>query len=254
MLIGAGQKMYLSRDEARNWMRHVAAHTKHLQHVELFVLPSFVWLSDAQELLSGTHIRWGAQNVHWDEHGAWTGEVSPLMVKELGATIVEIGHSERRAHFGETDATVNKKVLAALRHNLTPLVCIGELERDESQANKTLPRQLSALFEDVPHKRWPEVVVAYEPVWAIGKDRPADIPYLKERFEQLYGWITEANPQYGDRVAILYGGSVDPDSTPELLTLPHIGGLFIGRAALDPAAFGRMAALADAVVHEREVG
>jgi len=254
VLIGAGQKMYLGRQQARHWMRHVAAHTKDLKHVELFVLPSFVWLLDALELLSGTHIRWGAQNVHWEDTGPWTGEVSPLMVKETGATIVEIGHSERRTHFGETDETVNKKVLAALDHGLTPLVCIGEAERNEKLASETLPRQLAAVFREVREARWPEVVIAYEPVWAIGKDRPADIPYLRERFEQLRTWLTGSNPRFGERVKVLYGGSVDPDSTPELLSLPHIGGLFIGRAALDPDAFCKMAALADDVARKREVG
>lgn len=254
MLIGAGQKMYLTRSEARAWMQHVAAHTRHLRHVSLFVLPSFVWLRDAQEILTGTHVRWGSQNVHWEDRGAWTGEVSPLMVKELGATIVEIGHSERRTHFGETDATVNRKVHAALRHGLTPLVCIGEQERDAALAEDVLPRQLAALFDGVPPERWPEVVVAYEPVWAIGKDRPADIPYLTERFGQLYRWLTEHNPAYGGRVAVLYGGSVDPASAPDLLALPHIGGLFIGRSALDPAAFCRMAEAAEAWVRERKVG
>lgn len=246
--------MYVGRSEARAWMEHVVRHLPTLQHVNLFVLPPYVWLQDAQGLLATSPVRWGAQNMHWEDRGAWTGEISPLMLKELAVTYVEIGHSERREHFNETDETVNRKVKTALRHDFRPIVCIGELERSAALAQKVLTEQLAALFRDVPPERWPEVIVAYEPVWAIGKDNPADIPYLADRFVQLRSWITEANPTYGAQVPILYGGSVNLPTTHELLTLPEMGGLFIGRSALDPAVFLEIASITDKWISERQVG
>lgn len=253
MFVGSGMKMYVGRREAREWMEHVVANMPKLEHVNLFVLPPFVWLPDAMELLASSPVGWGAQNMHWDDKGAWTGEISPLMLKELAVTYVEIGHSERREHFNETDETVNRKVKAALNHGFRPIVCIGELERDPALAEEVLTEQMAALFRDVPAERWPDVIVAYEPVWAIGQDNPADIPYLSNRFAQLRAWITEANAPYGKDVPILYGGSVNLPTTAELLTLPEMGGLFIGRAALDPAVFCKIASITDQWVSERQV-
>lgn len=247
-------KMYVGRAEARAWMEHVKYNMPQLQHVNLFVLPSYVWLPDAQEILASSPVGWGSQNMHWEDRGAWTGEISPLMLKELAVTYVEIGHSERREHFNETDHTVNLKVKTALRHNFRPIVCIGELERDPALAEEVLTQQMDALFKDVPAERWPEIIVAYEPVWAIGKDNPADIPYLADRFVQLRSWITEANPAHAAQVPILYGGSVNLETTPELLTLPGMGGLFIGRSALDPATFVKIATITDRFISERQVG
>ena len=169
--VGSGWKMNKTRVEALDWTDAVADRLPGgVPHgVRAFVLPPFTCLRDVAERLDGTGVAVGAQNVHWDDAGAWTGEISGPMLRDCGATMVEIGHSERRAHFGETDATVARRVEAALRHGLTPLVCVGETaaERDAGRADAVLERQTRAALAPA-RGGGAEVVVAYEPVWAIG--------------------------------------------------------------------------------------
>lgn len=238
--------MYLEIEEAKTWMQYVRDHARDIRNVNLFVLPSFVTLPAAQHILTGSNVGWGAQNMHWDDRGAWTGEVSPLTLKELDVTYVEIGHSERREHFNETNETVQRKVLASLRHGFRPIVCIGEDERNAELAEITLTEQMESIFAQVPHEQWPDIVVAYEPVWAIGQKDPADIPYLTDRFAQLRAWIQNRNAKHAAQVPILYGGSVNLQTAEQLLSIPEVGGLFIGRAALDPEVFCKIASIAEA--------
>ena len=189
------------------------------------------------DILSGTRVKVGAQNMHWADHGAWTGEVSPLMVKDCGATIVELGHSERRAHFGETDETVAKKVAAAVKHGLIALVCIGDT-RSEYEAGATadvLARQTRYALRDVGRDAPGKVVLAYEPVWSIGEGGiPADPGFANAQHAQAQG------ADRGDRrppLPILYGGSVNPQNCCDLAAMSDIDGLFIGRSAWDPAGY-----------------
>jgi triosephosphate isomerase len=167
----------------------------------------------------------GAQNAHWEDAGAWTGEVSVPQVADAGATLVELGHSERRAHFGDTDEVVARKVRAVLRHGLVPLLCVGEpLEVFEAGGSVDhVLAQAHAALDGVDLSR---VLVAYEPVWAIGEHgRPARPEDVAGAFEALAG-------AFGDRVAgLLYGGSVDQGNAAELLSVDHVTGLFVGRAA-----------------------
>ena len=179
----------------------------------------------------------GAQNMHWETHGAWTGEVSPLMVKDCGATLVELGHSERRTHFGETDETVAKKVSAAVKNGLIALVCIGDT-RSEYEAGATadvLARQARYALRDVAKDALGKVIIAYEPVWSIGEGGiPADPEFANAQHANLKALAKEIT---GQPLPILYGGSVNPQNCCDLAAMSDIDGLFIGRSAWDPAGY-----------------
>ncbi len=200
--------------------------------IQRFVIPSFTLVGDVAETMAGSSVKIGVQNMHWEDQGAWTGEVSPLMVKDCGAEIVELGHSERREHFGETDETVGLKTAAAVRHGLTPLICIGEtlVERDAGRAQEILDAQVRAALEPIAKMGTKgQVLLAYEPVWAIGENGvPADSSYADDRHQEIR---TLAKGILGREIPCLYGGSVNSQNCEELINCPNIDGLFIGRSA-----------------------
>ncbi|MES1152967.1 MAG: triose-phosphate isomerase, partial [Dongia sp.] len=189
-------------------------------------------------MLAATSVKVGAQNMHWADRGAWTGEISPLMLTDCGLDMVELGHSERREHFGETDETVGLKVEAAVRHGLIPLICIGETlaDRASGRADEVLAREVrGALGKLSAEQRRAPVLLAYEPVWAIGeKGIPATADYADARQCEI---IAVAESILGRRVPCLYGGSVNPGNCAELIACEHIDGLFIGRSAWEPAGY-----------------
>lgn len=200
--------------------------------IQRFVIPPFTAVREVKAALAGTSVKVGAQNMHWADEGAWTGEVSPVMLRDCNLDIVELGHSERREHFGETDDTVGLKVEAAVRHGLIPLICIGETlaEREAGRAQEVLEKQvrgaLGKLSED---QKKSEILLAYEPVWAIGVNGiPATSDYADARQAEI---IAVAQAILGRRVPCLYGGSVNPGNCEELIACPHVDGLFIGRSA-----------------------
>jgi triosephosphate isomerase len=196
--------------------------------IQPFVIPPFTAVREVKAMLAETRVKVGAQNMHWADEGAWTGEVSPVMLKDCGLDIVELGHSERREHFGETDATVGLKVAAAVRHGLIPLICIGETmaERQAGRATEVLERQVRAALAGAGAA---PVLLAYEPVWAIGANGiPATADYADARQAEI---IAVAQDVLGRRVPCLYGGSVNPGNCAELIACPHVDGLFIGRSA-----------------------
>lgn len=228
--IGTSWKMHKTLAEAQAFARGLPAQGP--EGIQRFVIPPFTAVREVKAMLAETTVKVGAQNMHWDDQGAWTGEVSPLMLADCGLDMVELGHSERRAHFGETDETVGLKVTAALRHGLTPLICIGETldERQAGRAQDVLAAQVrGALAKLTPEQRVAEILFAYEPVWAIGVNGiPATADYADARQAEI---ITVAGDVLGRRLPCLYGGSVNPDNCAELIACPHIDGLFIGRSA-----------------------
>lgn len=202
--------------------------------IQCFVIPPFTALREVKALLSDIPVKIGAQNMHWADAGAWTGEVSPLMLADCGADMVELGHSERRRHFGENDETVGMKVEAAVRHGLVPLVCVGETlaQRETGSGPAVLEQQVrGALGRLSESQRAAEILFAYEPVWAIGEDGiPATADYAAARHREI---IDVASDVLGRPVPCLYGGSVSAGNCAELIQSAHIDGLFIGRAAWD---------------------
>lgn len=202
------------------------------ERIQRFVIPSFTNVRQVKDVLAGTSVKVGAQNMHWADQGAWTGEVSPLMLKDCNLDIVELGHSERREHFGETDETVGLKTEAAVRHGLIPLICIGETlpEREAGRAAEVLEAQVrGALSKLSDEQKQAPILLAYEPVWAIGENGiPATSDYADDRQAEI---IAVAQDVLGRRIPCLYGGSVNPGNCEELISCPHIDGLFIGRSA-----------------------
>jgi triosephosphate isomerase len=202
------------------------------ERIQPFVIPPFTAVREVKKVLGSSRVKVGAQNMHWADAGAWTGEISPLMLKDCGIDMVELGHSERREHFGETDKTVGLKVAAAVRHGFVPLVCVGETlaEREAGEAEAVLERQVRGALQFLEGESLSaDLIFAYEPVWAIGdKGIPATAGYAGERHRLIKHVAAALLPAVPP---VLYGGSVNPGNAAELVAEPHIDGLFIGRAA-----------------------
>jgi triosephosphate isomerase len=239
-LIGTSWKMNLTSTQAEAWLRAVVPLLDGLVDRDLFVIPPFPALWVARRELAGTRIAWGAQDVHPADRGAHTGDVSAEMLVDLGCSYAEMGHSERRAGHGETDDLVGAKVRAALRWGLAPLLCVGEPRPTEiPSAKRLVTRRLAIALRGLPGEDLDRVVVAYEPAWAIGAGATAaPLPHIAA----LHAGIHRALKDRGASTArVLYGGSIDPGNAASILATPGVDGLFVGRAALDPAAFAAIA-------------
>ena len=202
---------------------------------DVVVCVPFVDLMSVSEAIKGTNINLGAQNMHFEESGAYTGEIAPSMLKELGVKYVIIGHSERRAYFGETDEIVNKKVKKALEHNIVPILCIGEsLEERELDITIELVRiQVKKAFDGISKEDAKKVVIAYEPIWAIGTGKVATKEQAEEVCKEVRKVVAEVYGQeIADVIRIQYGGSVTGDSANELFNMPNIDGGLVGGASL----------------------
>lgn len=236
LYFGSNLKMYKTIEDTVSYLQALVEHTKDISRdeIELFIIPSYTTLESAVKKVDRNYVKIGAQNMCWEDEGQFTGEISPIMLKELGLDLVMIGHSERRHVFGETDAEENKKVKAALNHGFTTLLCIGETadEKNFGISPEVLRTQLKVGFHDVPVSQVPNIWVAYEPVWSIGVNgTPASADYaekmhkvIKECLQEIFGGASKDIP-------VLYGGSVNPGNANELIVQPSIDGLFTGRAA-----------------------
>ena len=243
-LIAGNWKMNASHLEAIQMVQKLSYRLdpEDYDRVDVVVCPPFTALRSAQTVIEADHleIHLGAQNCHWEESGAFTGEISAGMLKEAGAEYVVIGHSERRRLFNETDATVNRKLVAALGADLTPIVCIGETldERDSNATLAVLDRQIKAGLDGLTGDQVASLVLAYEPVWAIGTGRNASPQqageahaHIRSRLRQWFGGNA------GDHCHVIYGGSVKPDNIHELILLPDVDGALVGGASLDVGTF-----------------
>jgi L-erythrulose 1-phosphate isomerase len=223
------------------------------RRIQRFVIPPYTLCRQVKDALADTSVKVGAQNMHYADEGAWTGEISPLMLKDCNLDIVELGHSERREHFGETDETVGLKTEAAVRHGLIPLICIGETlsERESGRAADVLETQVrGALAKLSAAQKSAPILLAYEPVWAIGVNGiPATSEYADARQGEI---IAVAEAVLGRRVPCLYGGSVNPDNCEELIACPHIDGLFIGRSAWSVEGYLNILAKCSAAISKRK--
>jgi len=234
-IVAGNWKMNKTVAEARDLVSKMSAPLREIVNVEKVFCPPFTLISSVAAMLEGTGIGLGAQNMHWEEKGAFTGEVAPNMVKEF-CNYVIIGHSERRAYFGETDETVNRKLRAALKFDLTPIVCVGEtLDQYESGlTEEVVRRQIKLGFADVDSASASRIVVAYEPVWAIGTGKASSAEnannvhakFIRPALSELFG---EANAQ---AIRIQYGGSVTAANAAELFAMSDIDGALVGGASL----------------------
>lgn len=241
-LIAANWKMHKTIPEARTCLVRLLELLPPEEGVEVAVFPSFTALSEARRLLTGTAIALGAQNVHPEPTGAYTGEVSVCQLVDLGVHYVLCGHSERRHVFGEDDAFVGRKVQAATAHRLVPILCVGETldERRAERAWAVVERQLErgvAGLGDNPRG----LVIAYEPVWAIGTGVAAQPADAQAMASQIRGWLRDRFGAKGDEIRVQYGGSVKPDNAREFLGLSDVDGALVGGASLDPDAFAAIA-------------
>ncbi len=211
--------------------------------VDIVVCPPFTTLAEVRPVIAGTKVKLGAQNVHWEDHGAFTGEISAAMLKEAGVEYVIIGHSERRQYFGETDETVNRRLQAALKAGLKPIVCIGELleEREGGRTEEVLRKQIRGGFAGLDAATMAGVVIAYEPVWAIGTGRTAT-PQIAEETQAFIRAEVAAlfGADCAEKVRIQYGGSMKAANARELVAQKDIDGGLIGGAALEASGFAKL--------------
>ncbi len=241
-IIAGNWKMNKTPKEAAAAVKELApliADTK----VEVVLCAPFVCLQAAVEAAIGTNIKIGAQNMHFEENGAYTGEVSPVMLKEIGVTCVIIGHSERREYFAETDETVNKKALSAFAHGLIPIICVGETlaQREEGITRTLVEGQIRAALKGFTKDQVQQAIIAYEPIWAIGTGKTASSADANEVIGYIRSTVTaEFGSEAGEAIRIQYGGSMKPDNASELMAMPEIDGGLVGGASLKPQDFAKL--------------
>lgn len=243
LYFGTNLKMYKTIRDTEAYLKLLQDRTRDLDRdrVTLFVIPSYTALDRASTCVDQTLIRLGAQNMCWEERGPFTGEISPLMLQELGLHIVELGHSERRHVFGEDDRMVGRKAACALAHGFTALLCVGETgeEKELGLSDEVLRTQLKAGLHGLTPEDAERLWVAYEPVWAIGEQgQPASAGYAQEKHAVIKAALGEL---FGSReIPVLYGGSVNPGNARELIVQPDIDGLFVGRSAWEAEKFNKL--------------
>jgi len=238
--VAANWKMFKTVDETVAFVTALRTQAQHGADVEVVIAPPFTAIRAAADAARGSSLGIAAQDMYWEREGAFTGEVSAGMIKDAGAGYVIIGHSERRRLFGETDETVNKKLVAALAADLTPIVCIGETldERDAGRTLEVLDRQIEAGLRSLSEAQVASLVIAYEPVWAIGTGRNATPAQAGEAHAHIRGRLRQwFGAAAADQCHVLYGGSVKPDNIKDLMALPDVDGALVGGASLTVPSF-----------------
>jgi triosephosphate isomerase (TIM) len=250
-LIVANWKMNKTVKESISFIVALKNLVKKMKNTEIVVCAPFSSLSEIKKLIKNTNIKLGAQNMHFEEKGAYTGEISPLMLKDIGCDYVIVGHSDRREYFKEDDSFINKKVIAALNHSLTPILCIGENseQRNDGKTNRVLESQMKICLKNINKNQILKVVIAYEPIWAISRGNPNHKAATAEDAEQGHKFIRETIEKLYDKktagdIRIIYGGSMKPENAKELLAKPDIDGGLVGNASLDAGSFAQIIKLA----------
>lgn len=252
-LLGTNWKMNKTLAEGTDYTVKVSEIITKYPQFEFFIIPPHTHLWKLKELLDSkkSALKLGAQNMHYDDAGQFTGEISPVMLAEIGLDIVELGHCERRQYFNETDETVNLKTLAALKHQLLPLICIGEKMSDRNYgiSKEMLAKQLKVALKNVSADEIGKFWIAYEPIWAIGVNGiPAETPYVEEIHDFLRSVLIDLYGPSGKDVPLLFGGSVNINNASEYARLTNVDGLFIGRSAWEPDLFEEIMILVGDIV------
>lgn len=242
-LIAGNWKMFKTGNEAVDAARELASLVDTVSGVDIMIAPPFTALAPVADAVKGSRVALGAQNLYWEKEGAFTGEISAAMLVSAGCRYVIIGHSERRQYFGETDETVNKKIDAALQNRLIPVFCVGESEaqREAGETFSVLDKQIKKGLEGFSLNDLHTLVIAYEPVWAIGTGKTA----TREQAQEVHRFIRSLiESDFGDALAksirILYGGSVKPDNISALMSMPDVDGALVGGASLNAETFSRI--------------
>jgi len=233
-------KMYKTPAETALFFEKFRPLVEKSSHCEVVICPPFTNLATAVDAVKGSNIRIGSQNIGWAKEGAFTGEISGPMIHAVGATHAIVGHSERRQYFGETDETVLKRTQAALEFGLTPIVCVGELlaDREAGKTEAVLTGQFAKGIAGLTEQQFAKIVIAYEPVWAIGTGKTATPEIAADAHRAIRAQVRgKFGNAAADAVRILYGGSVKPDNVKSLMAQPEIDGVLVGGASLDPAGF-----------------
>ncbi|MFB6291433.1 MAG: triose-phosphate isomerase [Candidatus Bipolaricaulia bacterium] len=247
-IIAANWKLHKTRKEAVEFLNSFREKVKYVSDVEMALGPTFTSLDVVVEGTQGTGIKVCAQNVYFEDEGAFTGEVSPEMLAEVGTDYVIVGHSERRQIFGETDREINKKVHAIFDHGMKPILCIGETEeqRADGETESVLRNQLKSDLRGLTEAQASEMIVAYEPIWAIGtgesaspEDAQAGCEFSRQQVREIVG------DEAGDNVRLQYGGSIKPHNAEDLMSQPDIDGGLIGSASLDPESFAEIISITE---------
>ena len=243
-IVAANWKMNMTQAESARFVQSLLLDLGDIIDVEVVIIPPFTAIAKVMEALGASQgIKVGAQNMHWEPNGAFTGEISAALLRDLLVRYVVLGHSERRQFFGETDKIVNRKVRAAHEATLRPIVCVGETleQRDKGNVEKILSIQLHGSLKDLGEKELQETIVAYEPVWAIGTGRNATPQQAQEAHAFIRHTLREMwDETTADRIRIQYGGSVKPENARDLMTQPDIDGALVGGASLDPRSFAQI--------------
>ncbi|MDR3225275.1 MAG: triose-phosphate isomerase [Clostridiales Family XIII bacterium] len=243
--IGSNQKMYKTASQVQDYLLNLGINAASISRKDLtiFIIPSYTSLDRARRTVKKGDILLGAQNMYWEEEGQFTGEISPVMLQDMGIEIVLVGHSERRHVLGETDEEANRKVLSALAHDFIALLCVGETgeQKDLDLSDETLRAQIKRGLRGVPVEDLSQLWIAYEPVWAIGVGgTPASAAYANEKHYIIKQCLFELYGGDYAKIPVLYGGSVDIDNCEELAAQQYVDGLFVGRAAWDADRFGEI--------------
>ena len=239
-LMVANWKMHKTITESIEFLNDFKNATADVHEVDIVICPPFISLPHAGQMLKGSNIHLGGQNMFYEDKGAFTGEISPRMLKEIGCTYVIIGHSERRRWFFEPGLVINKKVKKALSSGIFPIMCVGETEqeRDSKETNDVIARQLTEGLEGISADDMPHITIGYEPIWAIGTGKTATPEIAQKEHSFIRSWLANKYGQMiSESVRILYGGSVTPENVKELMAQPDINGGLVGTASLDPESF-----------------
>jgi triosephosphate isomerase len=242
-IIAGNWKMYKTIPEAKSLVSGMISKLGALTKVEVVFCPPFTALSVVKELVKGTPFGLGAQNLYWKEQGAFTGEISPLMLKDIGCDYVIIGHSERREHFGETNQTVNTKVKAALAAGIKPIVCVGEslAQREAGETKSLIKTQTEQALADIPVTAIPDLVIAYEPIWAIGTGKSSNGQDANEVCGLIRSTVGSMfGAEAAQKMRIQYGGSVKAENIKEFMDQPEIDGALVGGASLEVESFAKI--------------
>ena len=243
IVIAGNLKMYKTNTEALQLANQIKIKTTDIKKTGIVICPPFTALAPVADVMKDTSVAIGAQNMCWEREGAFTGAISAGMIKSTGANYVILGHSERRQYYNETDETVNQRIAAAIRHGLVPVFCVGETEsqRESDATFSVLDKQVTIGLQDIALEDLATLVIAYEPVWAIGTGKTATTEQAQEVHQFLRSLLEKAyNVDFSESVRILYGGSVKPKNIAELMSMPDVDGALVGGASLDADTFSQI--------------